>query len=128
MSERVRSLEILSLDSRLITSSPDLFIDTAPSSVDRAVLSNHDGLKSGLGLDIPRKSRQLGDGDDDLGDRYVRPRYHLDGWIRKSQIDTLNFFPSLAARTIRLTSAWPIKFSTACPSLVLVILIEENYQ
>ena len=68
MSQREHSLDF-SLNSRLITLSTNLFVNTASSSVDRAVLSSHDGLKGALVLDITRKSRQLGNGDDDLGDR-----------------------------------------------------------
>lgn len=55
-----------SVNSRLISSLPDLLIDTAPTTVDGPVLSRHDRLQRRFVLHVSREGGQLRDDDDNL--------------------------------------------------------------
>lgn len=57
---------MLPVDSRLISSLPDLLIDTAPATVDGPVLSRHDRLQRRFVFYVSRERGQLGDDDDNL--------------------------------------------------------------
>ena len=53
-------------NARLVSRLPDLLIDAAPTTVDRAVLPRHDEAQRALLLDVAREPGHLGNADDDL--------------------------------------------------------------